>query len=75
MVVVTGLLLQVKQQDVALADWVQPPTQRGAELPPSLSFDQILAAASSVPQAEIADWSDVDRPDDGRRDRTRWRRF
>ncbi|MFK7864280.1 MAG: PepSY domain-containing protein [Pseudohongiellaceae bacterium] len=55
----TGIVLQLKK-DVA---WIQPATQRGAQLPPQISFDEVLAAARSVKEAEIEDWSDVDRLD------------
>lgn len=61
LVIVTGLLLQVKKQVV----WVQPPTQKGAhpELPPSISWQQILEQAQSVREAEISSWDDINRLD------------
>lgn len=55
----SGLLLQLKKQ----SDWIQPPTRKGKGGAPTLSFDAILAAARTVPQAEIASWDDVDRLD------------
>jgi uncharacterized iron-regulated membrane protein len=62
-IIVTGLILQLKK-DVA---WVQPPTRRGvapmAEGAPAISFDQILAAARAVPEARVQSWDDVDRLD------------
>ena len=58
-VITTGVLLQLKKQ---LA-WVQPPEQRGVGTEPRVSLEQILAAARSVPQAGVRDWSDVDRLD------------
>lgn len=60
-VVVTGILLQLKSE----LDWVQPPTQQGTglNLPTQLSFDDILATAQTVPEAEISSWDDVDRLD------------
>lgn len=60
LVIATGLLLQLKKQ----VPWIQPPTQRGsAGGEPSLSFQQILEIASGVPDADIADWDDIDRLD------------
>ena len=58
-VIVTGLLLLWKK-DVA---WIQPPTQNGTGTELALSFEQILAASRSVPEAEIRSWDDVDRLD------------
>ena len=59
LVILTGILLQLKK-DWA---WVQPPTARGTGKVPVVSFDQILAAARSVPEAGIRSWDDVDRLD------------
>jgi uncharacterized iron-regulated membrane protein len=60
-VATTGVLLQLKKQ----VAWVQPPEQRGSD--PSarmaITFDDILAAARSVPAAGITSWEDVDRLD------------
>ncbi len=58
-VISTGLLLQLKKQ---LA-WVQPPEQKGASAAPAVTMEAMLAAARSVPEAGITDWSDVDRVD------------
>lgn len=58
-VVCTGLLLLVKK-DVA---WVQPPQAEGSGLPPAVSFDGVLEAARSVPEAGVASWADIDRLD------------
>ncbi|MEM9065638.1 MAG: PepSY domain-containing protein [Planctomycetota bacterium] len=55
----TGLLLQMKKQ----WSWVQPPTERAAEPDLLIGFDQILAAAASVPEAEVSTWDHVDRLD------------
>lgn len=55
----SGILLQVKKQ----VSWVQPHELRGTGTVPSLSFDRILAAARSVPEAGITTWDDVDRVD------------
>jgi uncharacterized iron-regulated membrane protein len=58
-VIATGLLLQLKKE----WSWVQPRTQRGAGKVPEASFDAILQAARSVPEAGIEDWKDIDRLD------------
>jgi uncharacterized iron-regulated membrane protein len=59
LVIGSGLLLQLKKQ----IPWVQPPTLRGSEGAPTLSFAEILAAAASVPETEIRSWGDVSRLD------------
>jgi uncharacterized iron-regulated membrane protein len=58
-VLVTGLLLQLKKQ----LPWVQPPEQRTANTVPMLSMDRILEVARSVPEAQVSDWSHIDRLD------------
>lgn len=58
-VITTGILLQLKKQ----LDWVQPPEQSTAARAPTVSFEQLLSAARSVPAAEVNDWGDVDRID------------
>jgi len=58
-IVSSGILLQIKKS----VDWIQPPTQRGTASIPTLSFDRILEIASSVPQAQIRTWADMDRLD------------
>ena len=59
-VIVSGLLLQVKKQFA----WIQPPTQRGAsDGIPSQDWQQLLAKAQSVPEAKVAGWSDISRID------------
>ena len=57
--IATGLLLQLKKD----VEWIQPATRKGAGGDPSISFDTILAAARSVPEAGITEWSHVDRLD------------
>lgn len=56
-VIVTGLLLQVKKQ----VPWVQPPTQRGTQDRPILTFEEILSIVATVPEAEVAAWQDVEK--------------
>ena len=58
-VIITGIILQLKKD----WSWVQPPTAKSADPALELSFDEILASASGVPEAEIASWEDVDRLD------------
>jgi len=58
-VIGTGLLLQVKKQ----LTWVQPATVKTSARELSLDFSQILEAATTVEQAGIKSWADVDRLD------------
>jgi hypothetical protein len=58
-VIGTGILLQLKKD----WSWVQPPAARGTGKAPQVSFDVILEAARSVPEAGINSWDDVDRLD------------
>lgn len=58
-VIITGIILQLKKD----WSWVQPPTAKSADPALELSFDEILAAVSGVPEAEVASWEDVDRLD------------
>lgn len=55
-VIGSGILLQVKKE----FDWIQPPTQKGSERTPSITFNEILTVAQSVPDAEIKSWADID---------------
>ena len=71
----SGVVLQLKKD----VHWIQPVTQRGSDNPPQISFEQILAAARLVEEAEIEGWEDIDRldvrPDRGMlkiRSRNRW---
>lgn len=59
LVIVTGLLLQVKKE----VPWVQPPTQRGIAGDPTLSFERMLQIAGEEPAAKISTWDDVARLD------------
>jgi uncharacterized iron-regulated membrane protein len=59
LVVVSGLLLQVKKQ----VAWVQPETKKGKGKAPTVTMEQLLAAAKSVPEAAVSSWDDVERVD------------
>lgn len=53
----TGILLQLKKN----LSWVQPTEVRGSAGDPGVSFDQLLALAQSVPEAEVRTWQDIPR--------------
>jgi uncharacterized iron-regulated membrane protein len=55
----TGILLQLKKE----FRWIQPPEQQGNSTTPVISFEQILRACQSVPEAQVASWNDVNRID------------
>ncbi len=59
LVLVTGLLLQVKKQ----VAWVQPPTMNAGHSQLAISWDQILESARTEPRAQISTWDDIDRLD------------
>jgi uncharacterized iron-regulated membrane protein len=59
LVIVTGLLLQLKKQ----ISWVQPPTQSGSVKQPDITFEQILSSAQGVEEAQVKSWDDVTRLD------------
>ncbi|AXT39563.1 PepSY domain-containing protein [Alteromonas sp. BL110] len=58
-VIASGLLLQVKKE----FDWIQPPTQKGQNSAPTLSFGEVLDAVKQIPQANLNNWDDIDRLD------------
>ena len=58
-VLCTGLLLQLKKQ----LTWVQPTEQKTAVHVPTVTMEQILATARSVPEAKVSSWADIDRLD------------
>ncbi|WP_171032819.1 PepSY domain-containing protein [Fodinibius saliphilus] len=64
-VLLSGLLLQVKKEFA----WIQPSTQSGSQVGASLPFDSILNTAKSIPELAVSKWEDIDRldvrPDDG----------
>lgn len=63
-VIGSGIVLQLKKD----WSWVQPPTAKGVMSGEpgeglTVSFDDILAAAATVPEANVTSWDDVDRLD------------
>jgi uncharacterized iron-regulated membrane protein len=58
-IIVTGVILQLKKE---LA-WIQPTTKEGSSRELSVSFDQILSATQSFPEAGVKSWDDIDRVD------------
>ncbi len=58
-IVLSGMLLQFKKE----IDWIQPATRKGESTIPTVSFEKILVASRSVPEAAIETWDDVDRLD------------
>jgi len=58
-VLCTGLLLQLKKQ----LSWVQPPEKKTSVHVPTVTMEQILASAQSVPEAKVSSWADIDRLD------------
>ncbi len=59
LVILTGLLLQVKKQ----VSWIQPGTKVGIGDVPEITWDQILDTAKEIHEANIDSWQDVDRLD------------
>ncbi len=60
-VIVSGILLQVKKQ----VTWIQPPTLAGAvsNATPQQSWADVLKVVKAVPAAEVQGWSDIERLD------------
>ncbi|MEM0924516.1 MAG: PepSY domain-containing protein [Planctomycetota bacterium] len=56
---VTGILLQLKKESA----WIQPSTVKGSGTGATLSFEEILSATRSVPEAGVESWDDIDRLD------------
>ena len=55
----SGVILQLKKD----WDWVQPPTRRGSSQELVLGWEEVLAAAREIPEAEVETWDDIDRLD------------
>jgi len=58
-VIVTGVILLLKKE----VAWIQPPTASGSSSELALSFEEILEAAKTAPEAGIESWEDIDRLD------------
>lgn len=60
LIIVSGLFLQLKKD----LNWIQPPSVRGANAEtPTVSHEQLLSAATSVPETKGLNWADFDRID------------
>jgi len=58
-ILVTGIMLLLKKE----VAYIQPETIRGSSVIPTISFDLILEQAKTVKEANIVDWSSIDRLD------------
>jgi len=58
-VLISGLFLQLKKE----FNWIQPPTQEGVSTDLEITFDEILEISTSLKEANINSWSDIDRLD------------
>lgn len=58
-VIVSGLLLQVKKQ----SDWIQPPTQKVGSQAPTLKYDELLKILQAEKLPQWSSWDDIDRLD------------
>ena len=58
-VIVSGLLLQVKKE----FSWIQPAEIRGVGKTPEINFPEILEACKKVPEAKVESWDDINRLD------------
>lgn len=56
-----GIFLMLKKE----VAWIQPPTASGivSDAVPEIDFDDMVAAAREVPEAQITTWTDIDRID------------
>ena len=53
------MFLQLKKD----VKWIQPASQEGVSSIPSITFEEILNMAKTIPEAEISSWEDIDRLD------------
>ena len=58
-VIVSGILLLLRKE----FSYIQPTTLKGIAITPSISFEQILAQATTIKEAKIQTWQDIDRLD------------
>jgi uncharacterized iron-regulated membrane protein len=56
-IITAGVLLQLKKQ----LTWVQPVEHRGSQGTPTITYDQLLTIAQSIPAAEVRTWDDIPR--------------
>jgi len=56
-----GIFLMLKKE----VAWIQPPTASGivSDQVPEISFEQMVEAARLHPEAQISEWTDIDRID------------
>jgi hypothetical protein len=59
LVIVTGILLQLKKQFPA----IQPPTGQGSGDILQVDFDDVLAEARATPELGVTSWDDIERLD------------
>jgi uncharacterized iron-regulated membrane protein len=60
LLIISGLFLQLKKD----VDWIQPPSVRGESADtPTVSHDDLLRAATSVPETAGLKWSEFERID------------
>ena len=55
----SGIILHFKKHWA----WIQPPEQIGIADEPGISFDQVLEICRGIPEAEVEEWSDINRID------------
>lgn len=58
-IIVTGILLLLKKD----IDWIQPSSEKGVGKIPTISFTEIVNIASTVEEAGVQNWSDINRLD------------
>jgi uncharacterized iron-regulated membrane protein len=58
-VIATGIPLLLRKE----ISWIQPATMVGQSVTPTISFSDIIQITSTVPEASITTWADVDRLD------------
>lgn len=59
LVIVSGLLLQVKKQ----VTWIQPATINGVGQSPEIDWEQILESTAGIADSGVKSWTDIDRVD------------
>jgi uncharacterized iron-regulated membrane protein len=59
LVITSGLLLQLKKQ----LSWVQPVSQRGSSGDLRVGWENLLATATNIPEAQVTGWKDIRRVD------------